>query len=98
MLYHRKGKVWWVAPFLPLVFYVLYNRLRQPLESTANVYRFIIARRTGNAQMIEQKKVVDTLLNTHPRLIDLKNHLEKSKMTIYELEEKMLQNIVENKF
>ena len=53
MIYHRKGTVWWIAPFIPLVLYVLYNRVRPPVDNIGNCYRFIIAKRTATAQMVE---------------------------------------------
>lgn len=98
MLYHRKGFVWWVAPFIPLVCYVLYNRMRQPWEETANVYRFILAKRTATAQMQEQEKTFAALKKTNPKLNDIAAHLQSEKKTLYELEQQMIADITNQKF
>ncbi len=98
MIYHRKGLLWWVAPFLPLVFYVLYNRSRQPVEEIANGYRFILAKRTATVQLAEQDKEFAMLRKSNPKLNELSEYLKVEKKTVYELEQNMIADIACNKF
>ena len=98
MVYQRKGMLWWVAPFLPLVLYVFYNRVRQPLESTANAYRFILAKRTATAQMAELEKEFEGAKKTSPRLIELADYLKVEKKTLYELEKQIIDDMASGKF
>jgi len=98
MIYHQKGFVWWIAPFLPLVFYVLYNRIRQPTENLANSYRFILAKRVATAQMAEHEKEFNLLKRNNPKLHELSEYLKNEKKTVYELEQKMIEDITHDKF
>ncbi len=98
MIYHRKGLLWWVAPFVPLVFYVLYNRSRQPVNDIANGYRLILAKRTATAQLAEQDKEFAMLRKSNPKLNDLADYLKTEKKTMYEMEKEMLDDIMKNKF
>ncbi len=98
MIYHRKGVVWWVAPFLPVVMYVLYNRVRQPLELTANAYRFILAKRTATAQMAEREKDFGAMKKSSPKLLELSDYLKTEKKTLYELEQQLLDDLASGKY
>lgn len=98
MLYHRKGFVWWVAPFLPLVFYICYNRARQPAEDIANGYRFILAKRTASALMQEKEKDFSQIVKDNAKLKELGDYLKVEKKTVYELEKKMMEDIVKGTF
>ena len=98
MIYRRKGFVWWVAPFLPVVLYFIYNKVRQPTENVANCFRFIIAKRVATAQMAEQDKEYAVMKKNDPKLNELSDYLKVEKKTVYELEKKMIDDIVGNKF
>lgn len=97
MIYHRKGRLWCLAPFVPLVLYMIYNRVRQPLESTTNVYRFILAKRIATAQMAEHDKEMNNYIKKYPKLAKVKDQLISEKKTLYELEQVMINDIVNNK-
>jgi len=97
MIYHRKGRLWWIAPFIPFILYTIYNRVRQPLESTANAYRFILAKRIATAQMAEHEKEMTDTIKKYPKLAKVKSYLLNEKKTLYELEQDMVNSIVNDK-
>eukprot|EP00826_Nyctotherus_ovalis_P053278 TRINITY_DN6898_c0_g2_i8.p1 TRINITY_DN6898_c0_g2~~TRINITY_DN6898_c0_g2_i8.p1 ORF type:complete len:228 (-),score=51.88 TRINITY_DN6898_c0_g2_i8:92-775(-) len=98
MIYHRKGRLWWIAPFAPLILYAVYNRVRQPIESTANVYRFILAKRIATAQMAGQEKEMINMIKAYPKLSNLRGYLIGEKTTLYELQQNMINSIINDKF
>ncbi len=98
MIRVRKGFLWWAATWVPFVFYLIYNRARQPVEEVSNCYRYILAKRTASAQMSEHDKEIAVLLKDNPKLKELQSYLKTSKLTLYELEHKMLQDIVKGQF
>ena len=98
MIHMRKGLLWCGAAFVPLVFYMLYNRVRQPEEDVANCYRYILAKRTATALMQEQEREFAPLLKGNPKVKELQDFLKVDKKTLYELEKKMIQDIAEEHF
>eukprot|EP00826_Nyctotherus_ovalis_P053276 TRINITY_DN6898_c0_g1_i8.p1 TRINITY_DN6898_c0_g1~~TRINITY_DN6898_c0_g1_i8.p1 ORF type:complete len:101 (+),score=16.04 TRINITY_DN6898_c0_g1_i8:48-305(+) len=78
--------------------YAVYNRVRQPIESTANVYRFILAKRIATAQMAGQEKEMINMIKAYPKLSNLRGYLIGEKTTLYELQQNMINSIINDKF
>ena len=79
--------VWLVVPFAPCWSYMLYNRVRQPIQDIENAYRYTIQKRAATAEYDKNRSKVDSALNKYSTQKDqLRRHLEANNSTLYDLE------------
>ena len=79
--------VWLVMPFAPCWMAMLWNHKQQPHQELENAYNYLIHKRAATAEFQLNKSKVENAFGKYAKQREeLKNHLKKKDMTLYDLE------------
>ena len=83
--------LWIGAAILPFGFGLLVNKSRQDSDAIQNAYRYLLAKRAASCEFESNARTVNKCEN-------LSKLLGNSGETLYELEQKMVDQIAQGKF
>ena len=91
--------VWLFASVVPLYTALAYNHVNQPKQHLLNLMDYILEVRQASYQAERYKKEFEAIPFTNKKEFkDLKNYMQSTQTTLYQLESKLADDIASGKF
>ena len=88
------NNLWLVGGFFPLLGYVIYNYARQPSQEIQNCYNYLLAKRAATCELQSNaKRFSENEFTNSKQYRDLRQALEARNITIYQLEDELVEKI-----